>query len=156
MTTGTHEQTAFDTLRERQIQQIVRTGTTDGVTMQGLPVVLMTFRGAKSGTVRATPLMRVEHEGCYAAVASNGGAPTNPKWYASLIGEPVVELHDGAVTRQYVAREVFGDDKALWWRRAVSAYPHFADYQRSTERQIPVFVLVPVTAGTADSKAAKG
>jgi deazaflavin-dependent oxidoreductase (nitroreductase family) len=92
----------------------------------------------------------VEHEGRYAAVASQGGEPTSPKWYASLLAEPVVELQDGAVTREYRAREVIGDEKALWWRRAVDAYPAYADYQRRTDRQIPVLVLDPVSRDHTD------
>ena len=145
--TGDYEPSASGWVREH-VEQIMRTGTTDGVTMQGLPTVLMTYRGARSGKVRKTPLMRVEHQGRYAAVASKGGEPTNPQWYASLLDEPVIELQDGTVTRQYRAREVFGDEKALWWRRAVDAYPDYADYQRRTDRQIPVVVLEPVSAAT--------
>lgn len=141
--TGEYEPSASGWVRE-QVEQIVRTGTTDGVTIKGLPIVLMTYRGAKSGKVRKTPVMRVEHEGHYAAVASKGGAPANPQWYASVVAEPVIELQDGTVAGEYRAREVFGDEKALWWRRAVDAYPDYADYQRKTERQIPVLVLEPV------------
>jgi deazaflavin-dependent oxidoreductase (nitroreductase family) len=146
--TGDYEPSASGWVREH-VEQIVRTGTTDGVTINGRPTVLMTYRGARTGKVRKTPVMRVEHEGRYAAVASKGGAPTNPQWYASLVAEPVVELQDGAVTRRYRAREVFGDEKALWWRRAVDAYPDYADYQRKTARQIPVFVLEPIGRGHA-------
>lgn len=141
--TGDYEPSALGWVRDH-VEQIVRTGTTDGVTIGGLPTVLMTYRGAKTGKVRKTPLMRVEHEGRYAAVASKGGEPTNPQWYASLIAEPVIELQDGAVTREYRAHEVFADERALWWRRAVDAYPDYADYQRKTDRQIPVFMLEPV------------
>ncbi len=129
------------------VEQIVRTGTTDGVMINGRPTVLITYRGARTGKVRKTPVMRVEHEGRYAAVASKGGAPSHPQWYASLVAEPVVELQDGPVTRQYRAREVSGDEKALWWSRAVDAYPDYADYQRRTDRQIPVFVLEPISPG---------
>jgi deazaflavin-dependent oxidoreductase (nitroreductase family) len=116
--------------------------------MKGLPTVLMTYRGAKTGKVRKTPLMHVEHDGRYAAVASKGGEPANPQWYASLVSEPTVELQDGTATRQYRAREVSGDEKALWWRRAVDAFPDYADYQRKADRQIPVFVLEPAGSGT--------
>ena len=144
--TGDYEPSALGWVREH-VEQIVRTGTTDGVTMKGLPIVLMTYRGVKTGKVRKTPLMRVEHGGRYAAVASQGGAPANPQWYSSLAAEPLIELQDGAVTRQYRAREVFGDEKALWWRRAVDAFPDYAGYQRKTGRQIPVFVLEPVSGG---------
>src|SRR5512144_181951 len=127
--TGEYEPSSSDWVRD-QVEQILRTGTTDGVTISDRAVVLMTYRGAKTGKVRKTPVMRVEHEGRYAAVASKGGAPTNPQWYASLLAEPVIELQDGTVNREYQAREAFGDDKALWWRRAVDAYPDYADYQR--------------------------
>jgi deazaflavin-dependent oxidoreductase (nitroreductase family) len=142
--TGNYEPSASGWVRDH-VEQIMRTGTTDGVTIRGLPTVLMTYRGAKTGKVRKTPVMRVEHEARYVAVASQGGAPTNPQWYASLVAEPVVELQDGTVTRPYRAREVFEDEKALWWRRAVDAYPDYASYQRKTDRQIPVFVLEPIT-----------
>jgi deazaflavin-dependent oxidoreductase (nitroreductase family) len=108
--TGDYEPSGWGWVREH-VEQIVRTGTTDGVMSDGLPIVLMTYRGAKTGKVRKTPVRRVEHQGRYAAVASNGGAPTNPQWYASLVIEPVIELQDGAVTRAYHAREVFGDEK---------------------------------------------
>ena len=144
--TDDYEPSGLGWVREH-VGQIVRTGTTDGVTIKGLPTVLMTYRGAKTGKVRKTPLMRVEHEGRYAAVASKGGEPANPQWYASLLAEPLIGLQDGAVTREYRAREVSGDEKALWWRRAVDAYPDYADYQRKTDRQIPVFVLEPVSGG---------
>ena len=140
-----YEPSALDWVREH-VEQIVRTGTTQGVTIQDRPTVLMTYRGVKSGKLRKTPVMRVEHEGRYAAVASRGGAPTNPQWYASLVAEPVIELQDGTVSRRYRAREVFGDEKALWWRRAVEAFPNYADYQRNTDRQIPVLVLEPIQA----------
>jgi deazaflavin-dependent oxidoreductase (nitroreductase family) len=139
---GDYEPSAAGWVRA-QVEEIMSKGTTDGVTIRGLPIVLMTYRGVRSGKIRKTPVMRVEHDGDYAAVASMGGAPTNPQWYASLAAEPVVELQDGAVNREYHAREVFGDEKALWWERAVAAYPPYADYQRKTDRQIPVFVLVP-------------
>ncbi|MBF9129786.1 nitroreductase family deazaflavin-dependent oxidoreductase [Plantactinospora sp. S1510] len=141
---GDYEPSASGWVREH-VERIIRTGTTDGVTINGLPTVLVTYRGARTGKVRKTPLMRVEHDGHYAAVASQGGAPTNPQWYASLVAEPVIELQDGTVTRVCRARELFGDEKAVWWRRAVDAYPDYAAYQRKTDRQIPVFVLEPVT-----------
>ncbi len=108
--TGEYGPSASGWVREH-VEQIMRSGTTDGVTINDLPTVLMTYRGAKTGKVRKTPVMRIEHEGCYAAVASKGGAPTNPQWYASLAAEPVIELQDGAVTREYRVREVFGDEK---------------------------------------------
>jgi deazaflavin-dependent oxidoreductase (nitroreductase family) len=90
----------------------------------------------------------VEHEGCYAAVASLGGAPQHPVWYYNLKADPRVEVHDGTTKLDMVAREVTGDEKALWWERAVEAYPDYADYQAKTEREIPVFVLEPVLSGS--------
>ncbi|HLJ99556.1 MAG TPA: nitroreductase family deazaflavin-dependent oxidoreductase [Streptosporangiaceae bacterium] len=140
--TGDYEPSAHEWVRDH-VGQVMRTGTTDGVTIRGMPTVLLTYRGAKTGKIRKTPVMRVEHDGHYAAVASQGGAPANPQWYASLVAEPRVELQDGTVSREYLAREVFGDEKDTWWRRAVAAYPDYADYQRRTDRQIPVFVLEP-------------
>src|SRR5215475_8203478 len=112
-----------------QVDKYEGSGGTDGTLMRGMPVVIITMRGVKSGKVRKVPVMRVEHDGVYAAVASRGGAPTNPVWYHNL------------VTKEAVAREVFGDEKATWWERAVAAYPDYADYQLKTARQIPVFVL---------------
>lgn len=141
--TDNYEPSATPWVRD-QVEQIMRTGTTDGVTIRDIPIVLLTYRGARTGRIRKTPVMRVEDAGRYAAVASQGGAPTNPHWYGSLVAEPLVELQDGTVTRKYRAREVFGDEKADWWRRAVDAFPPYADYQRKTDRQIPVFVLEPV------------
>ena len=127
-----------------QAETIENSGGTEGTTMRGMPVVVITSVGAKSGKLRKTPLMRVEHNGEYAAVASLGGAPQNPVWYNNLVKNPRVELQDGPHKGEYTAREVFGDDKAIWWERAVAAYPDYADYQKKTERQIPVFVLSPV------------
>ena len=126
-----------------QTEKILATGTTNGVTVYDLPIVLVTIRGAKSGKLRYTPLMRVEHDGRYALVASKGGAPENPLWYRNLVANPHVELQDGTVTRDYDAREVSGDERARWWERAVAAYPPYAEYQEKTTRQIPVFVLEP-------------
>ena len=113
--------------------------------MKGKPIILLTTVGAKTGKLRRTPLMRVEHDGEYAVVASLGGAPKNPVWYYNIKNNPRVELQDGSVTRDYDAREVFGDEKAVWWERAVEAWPDYADYQTKTDRQIPVFVLSPVS-----------
>ncbi len=114
--------------------------------MRDLPVIILTTKGAKSGKLRKTPLMRVEHDGAYAAVASLGGAPKHPVWYFNVLSEPLVELQDGPVREDMKAREVTGEEKAAWWTRAVEAYPDYADYQRSTDRKIPVFVLEPIAA----------
>jgi len=126
-----------------QTKKILETGTTEGVHIKGSPVVLITMRGAKSGKQRLVPLMRVEHDGRYAIVASLGGAPKNPVWYANVKADPDVELQDGTETGSFTAREVTGEEKAVWWERAVAAYPAYADYQRKTDREIPVFVLEP-------------
>ncbi len=114
--------------------------------MREMPVVILTTKGAKSGKLRKAALMRVEHAGSYAAVASLGGSPKNPVWYYNVVGHPHVELQDGPVRQDMTAREVSGDEKAVWWERAVQAYPDYADYQTKTDRQIPVFVLEPVSA----------
>jgi deazaflavin-dependent oxidoreductase (nitroreductase family) len=96
--------------------------------------------------LRKTALMRVEHDGVYAVVASRGGAPTHPVWYYNLVAQPHVELQDGAVKKDYLAREVTGDERAVWWERAAAVWPAYNDYQTKTERQIPVFVLEPLPA----------
>nr|MDT0663523.1 nitroreductase family deazaflavin-dependent oxidoreductase [Micromonospora sp. DSM 115978] len=129
-----------------QVEKYESSGGTEGTTLRGLPVIVLTTRGAKSGKIRKTPLMRVEHDGRYAAVASLGGAPSHPVWYYNVLADPHVELQDGPVRQDMIAREVSGDEKAAWWERAVAAWPDYADYQRKTERQIPVFVLEPPAA----------
>jgi deazaflavin-dependent oxidoreductase (nitroreductase family) len=123
----------------------MESGSTEGAEMKGKPIILLTTIGAKSGKIRKTPLMRVEHGGEYAIVASLGGAPKNPVWYYNIKAHPQVELQDGADTKDYEAREVFGDEKAAWWERAVKAWPDYAEYQTKTDRPIPVFVLTPVS-----------
>jgi deazaflavin-dependent oxidoreductase (nitroreductase family) len=124
-----------------QVELYEGSGGTEGTTMRGLPVILLTTKGAKSGNIRKTPLMRVEHAGSYAVVASQGGAPKHPVWYFNLLASPEVELQDGPSRWDMAAREVTGEEKAIWWARAVEAYPDYADYQAKTDRQIPVFVL---------------
>lgn len=110
-------------------------------TLRGRPIIVLTSVGAKTGKLRKTALMRVEHDGEYAVVASLGGAPKHPVWYWNLLANPHVELQDGAQKHDYTAREVFGDEKAVWWERAVATWPDYAEYQKKTDRQIPVFVL---------------
>ncbi|CAD6004988.1 nitroreductase family deazaflavin-dependent oxidoreductase [Agreia sp. COWG] len=124
-----------------QVEEYEGSGGTSGTTMRGMPVIVLTSVGAKSGKLRKTALMRVEHEGEYAVVASLGGAPKHPVWYYNLLAEPHVELQDGPVKKDYVAREITGEEKAMWWQRAVAAYADYADYQKNTDREIPVFVL---------------
>ncbi|MFJ8621892.1 nitroreductase family deazaflavin-dependent oxidoreductase [Kitasatospora sp. NPDC093550] len=128
-----------------QVELYESSGGTRGTTLwdTGLPVVIVTMRGATSGRIRKIPLMRVEHEGRYAAVASNGGSPRHPVWYHNLKADPRVELQDGPERRGMTARELTGDERLRWWRRAVAAYPPYAEYQEKTERVIPVFVLEP-------------
>jgi deazaflavin-dependent oxidoreductase (nitroreductase family) len=126
-----------------QTRKILETGTTEGIEILGSPIVLLTLRGAKTGKLRYTPLMRVEHDGRYAVVASKGGAPEHPTWYYNIKAHPEVPLQDGTVTKDYVAREVEGAERAEWWERAVAAYPSYAEYQEKTDRRIPVFVLDP-------------
>jgi F420H(2)-dependent quinone reductase len=128
-----------------QVELYEGSGGTQGTTLRdtGLPVVIITNRGARSGKVRKTPLMRVEHGGRYAAVASQGGAPTHPYWYYNLRADPHVEVQDGPRRQDMTARELTGDERAQWWERAVAAYPPYAEYQERTTRQIPVFVLEP-------------
>jgi F420H(2)-dependent quinone reductase len=139
---GEYEPSTQQWVRD-QVDLIESSGGTEGVGFRGMGVILMTNKGAKSGKLRKTPLMRVEHDGKYAVVASQGGAPTHPFWYHNLVANPLVELQDGPVKQDMIAREVTGEEKGLWWARAVAAYPDYADYQASTSREIPVFVLEP-------------
>ena len=131
-----------------QVELFEGSGGTQGTTLAdtGLPVVVVTNLGARTGKVRKTPLMRVEHDGRYAAVASQGGSPKHPVWYYNLKAHPRVELQDGPMRHEMVARELAGSERDQWWERAVAAYPPYAEYQTRTERQIPVFVLEPATA----------
>ena len=143
--TGEYEPSTQQWVRD-QVDAYESSGGTQGTTMRGMPVVLLTMVGARSGKLRKVPLMRVEHEGAYAAIASMGGAPRNPTWYVNLVQQPGLELQDGPAKWDMTAREVTGDERAAWWDRAVAAFPDYADYQRKTDRQIPVFVL-ELTAG---------
>jgi deazaflavin-dependent oxidoreductase (nitroreductase family) len=141
---GVYEPSASQRSRD-QVEQYESSGGTEGTTMRGYPVVVLTTKGAKSGKVRKTPLMRVEHDGEYAVVASLGGAPKHPVWYYNLVVHPdEVELQDGPVKQDMTARELTGDERDTWWGRAVEAYPDYADYQTKTSRTIPVFLLTPV------------
>jgi deazaflavin-dependent oxidoreductase (nitroreductase family) len=142
---GEYEPSPTQWVRD-QVDLIERTGGKEGMTMRDLPVILLVTKGAKSGKIRKTPLMRVEHDGAFALVASLGGAPKHPVWYFNLLADPHIELQDGTERSDMVAREVTGDEKAAWWERAVAAYPDYADYQRKTDREIPVFVAEKTTA----------
>jgi deazaflavin-dependent oxidoreductase (nitroreductase family) len=137
---GEYEPSPAQWVRD-QVELYESSGGTKGTTLRGMPVILLTTRGAKSGKLRKIPLMRVEHEGTYAAVASLGGAPKHPVWYFNIVADPNVELRDGTQTWDMKAREIHGEEKAAWWERCVAAYPDYADYQKKTEREIPVFLL---------------
>ncbi|MER5791349.1 nitroreductase family deazaflavin-dependent oxidoreductase [Streptomyces sp. NPDC001980] len=141
---GEYEPSPTAWVRE-QVELYESSGGKEGTTLMdtGMPVILLTTLGVKSGKIRKTPLMRVEHDGAYAVVASQGGAPKHPVWYFNVTSHPAVELQDGPVKQDMTAREVTGAEKAEWWERAVAAYPPYADYQKKTSREIPVFVLEP-------------
>ncbi|RNE59018.1 nitroreductase family deazaflavin-dependent oxidoreductase [Cryobacterium tepidiphilum] len=124
-----------------QVQLYESSGGTKGTTLRGMPVVILTTLGARSGKIRKAPLMRVEHDGRYAAVASLGGSDKNPVWYRNVKANPHVELQDGPDRWDMTAREITGAEKDEWWERAVAAYPDYAKYQTKTSREIPVFVL---------------
>lgn len=140
---GEYEPSTSDWARENA-ELYMSSGGTQGTELMGKPVILLTTIGAKTGKIRKTPLMRVEHDGQYALVASLGGAPKNPVWYYNIKNHPRVELQDGTASGEYEAREVSGEEKATWWERAVAVWPDYADYQRKTDREIPVFVLTPI------------
>ncbi|WP_460727506.1 nitroreductase family deazaflavin-dependent oxidoreductase [Nocardia heshunensis] len=139
---GEYEPSPSDWARE-QAEQYENSQGAEANLLRGVPIILLTSRGNKSGKLRKTPLMRVEHDGEYAIVASRGGAPSHPVWYHNIVSDPHVELRDRAVVKDYDAREVTGDEKDLWWKRAVEVWPDYAEYQKKTDRQIPVFVLSP-------------
>jgi deazaflavin-dependent oxidoreductase (nitroreductase family) len=129
----------------QQAERYEASGGAKGGDLRGRPVIVLTSVGAKTGKIRKTPLMRVEHDGVYAVVASLGGAPKHPVWYHNLKANPHVELQDGVVKRDYLARELEGEEKAVWWDRAVDTWSDYAKYQKKTTRQIPVFLLEPMT-----------
>jgi len=139
---GDYKPSAWPDARD-QVELFEKSQGTEGNTLLGLPVVIITTTGKTSGRLRKTPVMRVEHEGCYAAVASMGGAPTHPSWYHNMKASSLVELQDGAMRRDYSARELDGEERETWWARAVEAFPGYADYQTATSRKIPVILLEP-------------
>ncbi|WP_448072656.1 nitroreductase family deazaflavin-dependent oxidoreductase [Georgenia yuyongxinii] len=128
----------------QQVAEFEASGGTRANTLRGYPIVVVTMRGARSGKIRKVPLMRVEHDGRYLAVASLGGAPRHPQWYHNLRAHPRAEVQDGADVVETTARELDGEERARWWVRAVAAFPDYAAYQRRTERLIPVLLLEPV------------
>jgi F420H(2)-dependent quinone reductase len=140
--TGEHVPGTSDWTND-QVARYERSDGEDGGDLRGMPVIVLGMTGARTGAVRKIALMRVEHDGRYAVIASKGGADENPVWYRNLVAHPRVELRDRATVREYDAREVDGHERAEWWERAVAAYPDYADYQQKTGRVIPVFVLDP-------------
>jgi deazaflavin-dependent oxidoreductase (nitroreductase family) len=140
---GEYEPSAQQWVKD-QVELYESSGGQEGTTLRDMPVVIITNLGVKSGKLRKTPVMRVEHDGSYAAIASKGGMPTHPVWYYNLKANAQVVLQDGPTKTEMTAREVTGEEKALWWERAVAAYPDYADYQLKTTREIPVFVIEPL------------
>ena len=140
--TGEYEPGTWD-WASKQAELIESSGGTDGTALMGKPVILLTSVGAKSGKLRKNPLMRVEHDGEYAVVASTGGDPANPSWYHNLVAEPHVEVQDGTEKKDYRARIATGEERQIWWDRAVAAWPDYAEYQKKTSREIPLFILTP-------------
>jgi F420H(2)-dependent quinone reductase len=141
--TGEYQPSQNDRTR-KQVELYEATNGVKGGTLAGKPVIILTFKGAKSGKIRKTPLMRIEHNGIYAVVAANAGAPTHPSWYNNIVANPIVELQDGAVKQDLRVREVFGEEKNEWWKRADAAYPEFPAYRARAGREIPVLVLEPL------------
>lgn len=141
--TGEYKPSKSDWAR-KQAEKFEASAGAEAGTLRDMPIIVLTTVGAKTGALRKTALMRVEHEGQYAVIASLGGAPQEPKWAGNIRRHPQVELQDVAVKRDYIAREVDGDERDQWWTRAVEAYPDYADYQEKTERRIAVFVLDPL------------
>jgi deazaflavin-dependent oxidoreductase (nitroreductase family) len=143
--TGEYAPSAQGWVRE-QVEEYESSGGRRANTLRdtGIPIVIVTYRGKRSGKVRKIALMRVEHNGNYALVASKGGAPRHPEWYYSLVADPKVLIQDGPEPREYTLRELDGVERATWWERAVAVYAPYADYQRRTDRLIPVFLAEPI------------
>ncbi len=143
--TGEYAPSTADHAR-KQAELYERTGGAEGGTLRGRPIIVLTSVGAKTGKLRKTALMRVEHNGEYAVVASMGGSDRHPVWYWNLLANPHVELQDGPVKKDYLAREVHGAERAEWWKRAAEVWPDYDVYTTRTDREIPVFVLERVDA----------
>ena len=143
---GTYEPSTWGWVR-KQVEKYEATGGREANLLRnrpGWPIVVITSRGAKSGKLRKNPVMRVEKDGVYAAVASQGGAPDHPTWFHNFVADPVVDLQDGSEPKPYRARLAEGDERAEWWDRAVAAFPNYAVYQTKTDREIPLFLLEPL------------
>lgn len=144
--TGVYEPSPSAWVRE-QVEAYESSGGQRANTLgdTGLPVVIVTTRGRRTGKLRKSPVMRVEHAGEYALVASKGGAPTHPLWYHNLVADPLaVTIQDGPEPFDARVRELSGDERDLWWQRAVEAYPPYAEYQLKTDRRIPVLLASPI------------
>ncbi len=126
-----------------QVEEIESSGGTRGTMLRDVPVIIVTSMGSRSGKLRKNPVMRIEHDGAYAAVASKGGAPEHPAWYQNLLDHPLVEVQDATHKGDYTARLVTGSERAAWWERSLAVWPDYAEYQTKTDREIPVFVLEP-------------
>lgn len=143
---GTYVPSTSEWVRD-QVELYERSGGTQGNTLRdtGMPVIIVTMRGAKSGNVRKIALMRVEHNGEYALVASRGGSPTNPEWYYNLLANPnEVLVQDGPEALPFTVREVKGEEYAAWWERSAAAFPNYNEYQSNTERVIPILIATPI------------
>jgi deazaflavin-dependent oxidoreductase (nitroreductase family) len=140
---GEYEPNKQDWVRE-QVEKFEASGGTEATELRGVPIIVVTSVGAKSGKLRKSPVMRVEHDGVYAAVASYGGAPKHPVWYHNFKANPLVEVQDKTVKKDYRARELEGEERQLWWDRAIQVWPDYTEYTKKTDRLIPVFVLEPV------------
>ncbi len=139
---GAYEPSPWGPISE-QVALYESTDGKEGGTLEGKPVIILTTRGRKTGAVRKTPLMRVEHDGRYVVVASMGGAPQHPVWYLNLLADPQVTLQDGGKVMELRAHSASPEERALWWPRATAAWPAYDDYQKNTDREIPVVVLEP-------------
>lgn len=140
---GEYEPSPWEPIAE-QVELFERTDGAEGAEFMGGPCIILTTKGAKSGNLRKTPLIRVTDGTSYVVIGSMGGAPNNPQWVHNLRAHPLAELQDGPVRRDYAVREVEGDEKATWWKLATEVWPDYDTYQSSTERVIPLFVLDPV------------
>jgi deazaflavin-dependent oxidoreductase (nitroreductase family) len=139
---GQYEPPKADWVR-KQVEEYEGSGGESGIELRGVPTIVLTSMGARSGKLRKHPVMRVEHDGAYAAVASKGGAPENPGWYHNLVKNSLVELQDGTQKGDYSARRLTGEERSTWWERAIQVWPDYANYQTKTDREIPVFLLEP-------------
>jgi deazaflavin-dependent oxidoreductase (nitroreductase family) len=140
---GRYEPSPVDWVR-KQVEQFESSDGREGNTMKDLPVIVLTTKGARTGNIRKSPLMRVEHDGKYLIVASLGGAPSHPVWYHNVVANPTVEIQDGATRQDMATRELDGDEREVWWKRAVDAFPPYAEYQEKTSRVIPILICEPV------------